>query len=290
MLFRDKEVRKLLTEFNGSVDEGSKVDIDKVCSALAKAGGGLPAAAKEMSYEDVTAAGVAPAIARAISKVWRGGEGNEKQAPKPGAQEVQVGGATGSLEDLAFIIGNVESLNDTVLLKNYQPLGRSDIINALNDRADGKPFIVFADAQSLRVDQERSFDILQLIKQGVEVGSTTSIDNKLVELFKAGELPDLALGICPIHEVHLIGKAEFCPKCNRGWAGVSMDVRELVWVHVQNVLADKPKAQDPRLQQIHAALGDANDQYWAQAKLEHEKLKATGQPIVLVKPVKRAGR
>ena len=286
-LFKDKEVRKILTEFNGSVDEGSRVNIDKVCGALAGEGGGVVAGAKGISFEDIAKAGVPMAIARAISNVWRGNEEKPKDAP---ASEVQVGGASGSLEDLAFIIGNVDSLNDSVLLKNYQPLGRSDIINALNERANGKPFIVFADNQSLRVDQDKSFDILQLLKQGVEVGSTTSVEGKLVELFRAGELPDLALNICPIHEVHLIGKNQFCPKCNRPWEGVSNEVRELAWVHVQNVLAEKPKAQDPRLQQIHAALGDPNDQYWAQAKLEHEKLKATGQPIVLVKPVKRAGR
>ena len=286
-LFKEAEVRKLLTEYNTSVGEDT-LNVDGICSALTKAGGGVSSVAGELSFEDIAKAGKLPAgVARAVAKLWRGNDEKPKDAP---AAEVQVGGASGSLEDLAFIIGNVDSLNDVVLLKNYQPLGRSDIINALNERANGKPFIVFADNQSLRVDQDKSFDILQLLKQGVEVGSTTSVEGKLVELFRAGELPDLALNICPIHEVHLIGKNQFCPKCNRPWEGVSSEVRELAWVHVQNVLAEKPKAQDPRLQQIHAALGDPNDQYWAQAKLEHEKLKATGQPIVLVKPVKRAGR
>ena len=288
MLFRDKEVRKLLTEFNGSVDEG--VDIDKVCGALAKAGGGLPAGAKEMSFEDIAGAGVPTAIARAISKVWRGGDSNEKVAAKPGAPEVNIGGVEGTFEALAFAMGNIGAFGDKPLLKVYEPLGRDDVTGELNKRSGGKPFIVFADKQTLAVDVDRSYGNLQLLKQGVEIGANTVVDGKLSELFRAGELPDLALAICPVHGCHLIGQDQFCQRCNYAWAEVSTEVRELAWCHVQNVLAEEPGPQDARLKQIHAALGDSKDQYWSQATLELEKLKATGQPIVLVKPVKRPGR
>lgn len=282
-LFKDVEVRKLLTDYNASVGEDG-LDLEVVCAALTKAGGGVAALAAEMSYEDIAKANKLPAaLARAIAKLWRG----EEPKPKTGESEVRIGGVGGPFADFALAFGNVGALNDTVLLANYEPLGRADVIAELDKRGGGKPFVVFSNKQTLRVDVNRSFDCLQLLKQGVEIGATTEVNGSLVELFRPGEMPDLALAICPIHGCHLVGNDEHCPQCSRNWKGVSTEARELVHVHVDNLLTDKPQAQDPRLQQIFAALGNAKDPYWAQATLELEKLKATGQPIVLVKPVKR---
>ncbi|MBI2475383.1 hypothetical protein HYV69_03090 [Candidatus Uhrbacteria bacterium] len=285
-LVKEAEVKKILTAYNGSVDEGSQLNVDEVCAKLAKAGGGLSAAAKEMSYEDIEGAGIPKAVARAISKVWRGdGEKPAKLGP-----EVQIGGVEGTFEALAFAMGNIGAFGDKPLLKVYEPLGRDDVTGELRKRSGDKPFIAFSDKQTLTVDVEASYGNLQLLKQGVEIGTNTVINGKLTELFRAGELPDLALPICPVHGCHLIGDGEFCKECNFSWSGVSTEVRELAWCHVQNVLAEVPGSQDARLKQILAALSDAKDQYWSSATLELEKLKATGQPIVLVKPVKRPGR
>lgn len=284
-LFRDEEVRKLLTAFNESVGEDGKLDIETVCAALTKSGGGVEALAAEMSFEDITKAtkpALPTALARAIAKLWRG----EEPKTKTGA-EVTIGGVGGPFADFALAFGNVGALNDRVLLQNYEPLGRADVIAELNKRGGDKPFVVFSNKQTLGVDVDRSFNCLQLLKQGVEIGVTTEVDGSLAELFRPGEMPDLALAICPIHGCHLIGADEHCPQCARNWKGVSTEARELVWCHSQEVLGESPKAQDPRLTQIHAALGNKDDQYWAQARLALEKRKATGQVIVLVKPVKR---
>lgn len=285
MLFKDEEVRKLLTDYNASVGAEGGLDIEVVCAALTKAGGGVSALAAEMSYEDIAKAGKLPAaLARVFAKLWRG---EEPKATKANEPEVRIGGVAGSMRGLALAIGNVSAFGDAELLEIYEPLGAVNVKTELLARSEGKPFIVFSDNATLRVDKQSSFDNLQLIKQGVDIGMTTEVDGRLFELFRVGELPDVAFNICPIHGCTLVGNGEHCPQCKRNWKGVSTEARELVWVHVQNFFTDKPNAQDARLQQIFSALGNAEDPYWAQATLELEKLKATGQPIVLVKPVKR---
>jgi hypothetical protein len=240
-----------------------------------------------VSFEEVAKAGkLPPAVARALCKLWRGETEKPKADPAAVAQ-VQVGGVAGSFQDLALMFGNVSALNDKALLMVYEPLGRADVVTELNNRGGNRPFIVFSDHKTLKVDTEKSFDILQLLKQSVDVGAHAKVGDSLVDLFRPGELPDMAIGICPIHGCHLIGDDEFCPQCSRNWKGASTDLRELVWCHVQEVLGKVPEANDPILQQVRAALGNANDQYWVHAKLVLQNRKATGQVIVLVKPVKR---
>jgi|GEM_PF-2751969 len=288
-IHKEKAVRSLLTSYNESVGEGGALNVDAVCAALAQSGAGVPSAAAELSYEDVSAAGVPVALARAIAKLWRG----EKEAaakPEGGGAEMRVGNFEGGVAEFALAFGNVGALSDRVLLQNYEPLGRDDVVGELHKRSGGKPFIVFADNATLRIDVDRTLGVLQLLKQSVEVGDRTMVEGRLMELLRSGELPDLALAICPIHECHLVGEDEHCPTCARNWKSYETSVRELAWVHVQQVLCDVPEATDPALMQIHSALGNAQDPYWASAQLELQKRKATGQPIVLVKPLDRPAR
>jgi len=122
---------------------------------------------------------------------------------------------------------------------------------------------------------------------GVDVGDRTQVDGKMLDLHRAGQLPDQALGICPIHGNHLVGPDEFCGKCHRGWGGISRPVRELAFLQTQEVWGEVPPAGDARIDLLFQALADPKAGYWAEAILQAEKYANTGRPIVLVKPIER---
>src|SRR3989339_583611 len=210
-MHRKEGISRLLAEFNASLPDSRRIDIEAVVTKLIGLGAGVPAIAAEISFEDIA--------------------------------------------------------------------------SALNRRAENKPFIVFADKASLRIDVERSLALLMLLKQGIDVGSRTSVNGKMVELHRAGELPDQALSICPIHGNHLVGEAEFCNACHRGWSEIQRPARELASLQTQEVWGETPPSGDARIDLMFQALDDIRGGYWADAILQAEKWANTGRPIVLVKPI-----
>jgi hypothetical protein len=164
-------------------------------------------------------------------------------------------------------------------------MGRDDIVRELDARARGQKFIVFIDKAALKIDVGMSLEFLQLLKQGVNVGDFTTVRGQTVELFRSGVLPDRALDICPIHGDHIVNG--FCGQCHQSWDGVEEGMRQLAYLQVKEVWEGKiPSHDDPRIPLMFAALrAGAEDPYWSDAKLFLEKYRATGQVIVLVKPI-----
>lgn len=287
-LYKQPEVETLLQSINNTMPEGKKLDIPNIISHLIVMGAGVEAVAKEMSFEEIgRAADIPPSIARPIAKIWRAvpeaPAAPAAEASKPGLRfgEMELSGAA----ELALAIGQVTGLSDRVLLMNYDPMGRDDIVRELDARARQKPFIVFVDKAALTIDPKLSLEFLALIKQGVDVGGFTTIGGRTVELYRSGALPDRALEICPIHGCHLING--FCSQCHQSWEGVGEEMRKLAFLQIKEVWEGKvPTHDDPRIPLLFAALkAGAEDPYWNDAKMFLEKYNSTGQVIVLVKPI-----
>jgi len=289
-LYMHKEVVALLKQYNTAVEKDDQVAIDDVVAALAKAGGSVPAVAANVSFEEIEAANVPTALARTIGTMWRTPAEPEAAAKAPASEtQMSVGGMTGGLSEFALALGRPDGLSSKLLLTHYEPLGRQDIHTVLNERAQQHPFIVFANKEALQVDVEASEGLLNHLQQGVDLGGDTyPIDGKLRKLYRAGELPDAALPICPLHDCHLTGPTQFCPQCARNWNEVEGGVRELAWLQVNEVTADPVGgAEDPVLIQMWAAVaaGEA-DPYWGKAELEREQYTTLGKQILLVKPLR----
>ncbi len=287
-LHKQSEVETLLGSINNTMPEGKKLNIPDIVSSLVNMGAGVEAVAKEMSFEEIgRAADIPPSIARPIAKIWRAvpeaPAAPTVDAPKQGLRfgEVELTGAA----ELALAIGQVTGLSDRVLLLNYDPMGRDDIVRELDVRARQRPFIVFTDKAALMIDPKLSLEFLSLIKQGVDVGNFTTIGGKTVELYRSGALPDRALEICPIHGCHLING--FCNQCHQSWEGVGEEMRKLAFLQIKEVWEGKvPTHDDPRIPLLFSALkGGVEDPYWNDAKMFLDKYNATGQVIVLVKPI-----
>ncbi len=284
-LFKQKLVLALLSGYNESVGDESKIEVDKVVAALLKEGGGVEASAAEMSFEDISQCGVPKAVARAIAKVWRAPEVPET---KPVVAEApQAGGLGPMTAEFLDAFVSPDRLSDATLLAKFKPTERPDIVFELNKRAESNAFLVYKDKRALVIDQEMSLANLGQLRIGIEIGDTVSVKGVLQRLYKATELPDAAYEICPIHGVHLVGPDQYCPKCQTNWAGVSSEVRELSYVHVNEVLGDVPEDQSADLHLLLQAVSDkeaTNSPYFNAARMELERYKSTGKVIVLVKP------
>ena len=288
-VFKSDAVRSLLSNVNSTLPEEGRFNVDAALAGLLAQGAGVELVAKGMSFEEIReATGIPMSIARAIAVIWREESKKPEPAAAPAAQQMSIGGASGTVAEFAMAFGNVSALNDVALLLNYDPTGRDDIVQELSNRSKCKAFIVFADKTMRRVDVDRSLGNLTQLKMGVELGGTTMIDGRLVNLYRAGEVPDLALNICPVHEAHLVGTDEMCPKCQRSWKGISDEARELAYMQTQEVWGEQPGSSDPRLVQLFSALSNPKDPYLSSAALAREDRRATGQPIVLVKAVKQS--
>ena len=283
-VYKNDAVRELLTGLNETLPEGKKVSVDKAVDGLAALGAGVEAVAKELSFEEIRdAAGVGLPIARAIAKIWR------PEEPKPventsKTPQVQLGGFSGGVGELALALGNYQALPDKVLILGYHPLQQPAIAAELKKRAGDVPFIVFTDKKALIVNVEATEANLNQTRLGIAFGDRVSVDGVMVRVYRVGEMPDAAYEICPVHEVHLVGPDQYCPICQRTWKDVPEGVRHLVYVQTQDVWGEAPPANDPRLQQMFLTLGQAKDPYWASAELELERYRNTGRVIVLVKP------
>ncbi|MFA4836357.1 MAG: hypothetical protein WC749_09855 [Dehalococcoidia bacterium] len=288
-LFKSEEVKDILERFNNSLPEGKRRNLDEVIADLVGIGGGVESVAREVAFEDVARLGIPMPVARAITKIWRVLD-TVPAVPvdAPAAKsEMRVGGFEGAVMDFALALGNVAVLGDEVLIRNYHPLERDYIVRELDLRAGGKPFIAYDAPETFRVNVEVTLNLLQLIKQGVEVPAYTSIGDKTVELYRAGVVPDRSLEICPIHGCHLING--YCGECHQSWNGIGVFLRELAYLQVKEVWEGKvPTHDDPRIPMLFAATkGEQKDRdaYWSDAKMFHDKYKATGQVIILVKPL-----
>lgn len=285
-MYKQPEVESLFASYNTSMPEGKRLDIPEILARLTASGAGVEAVAKEMAFEDIADCGVPMPIARAIAKIWRAEVAPIASPSTPGKKGVQFGEfeLSGAAE-LALAIGQVSGLGDSILLSNYDPMGRDDIVRELDTRARGKKFIVFTDKASLAIDVGMSLGFLRLIKQNVDVGDFTTIEGRTVELFRSGVLPDRALDICPIHGIHLVNG--FCGQCHQSWGGVSEGMRKLAFLQVKEVWeGNVPTHDDPRIALMFAALrAGEEDPYWSDAKLFLDKYNSTGQVIVLVKPI-----
>jgi len=281
-LFKQAELLALVADYNDGQDATDTVNADDVVKKLRKAGAAVEAAARQMSFEEIEAAGLPKTLARVVASLWRAEEKpvalvtTQSETHRPTSEDAMMA--------LATSLRLASQMSDAELLAIYKPNERDDVIQELDKRARGKRFIVFADKTSLTINRPTSEKHLELIKQGVEIGETTMIDGVLCEMHRAGELPIASLDICPVHECHLVDG--FCPQCNFNWKGVPQDLLETVWIYINQVLADKPKSGSPELNMLLSAVKNAGDQFWNEAKMKLVTWKDGGQVIVLRKPIR----
>lgn len=220
MTLQDKmlSVVNLLEEHNKSVSEDLKINIDDFKKSLALIGATSEERCKSLSHEDILEClpsinGIKPRLlAKDLAKIFR-----DKEEVKP------------------FIItdGKVKYMNSKALIEAYSP---SDNTSAVSERlikiSNNKAFIVFTSTGS--VDVGISIKLLEEIIAGYPERDYISVDGDVKSIYKVGEKINNDGDENPIYTGRLLRPDGTCDQTGRCYAGVPLNVKQLISIIVSN--------------------------------------------------------
>ena len=205
-----QSARKVIEQHNFNVEESHKVDFDKFLENLRNLGGTSEETLKAVSWEDLQDCGIPKIMARSLSHIFR-------QA------------SSGNGEKTVYVSNRKAStMTPTELLERYNP---RDVKNAVGGRleqlSDGKRFIVFTDG---KVNVEESKKLLEDLMDGHDELATAFVDGLPTSVYKVGERPDSYADENPIYPGRALRASMTCDQTGRSWDGVSLPVRQLLYL------------------------------------------------------------
>jgi len=207
-----QSAQNIITEHNSNVEDSDQVNFETFMEKLRKAGGTTGQALQACSWEDIQACGAPRLIARRISYIFR--------------QENKDGGKNGYIS-----MRKAETLTAAELLERYNPREpKSSVAKRLKELSDGKAFIVFPSGN--KIDWETSKELLNDLRDGLPERTTTFVNGIPTPVYRVGERPDNYMDENPIYPGRMLRSASTCDQTGRSWAGVSMEVRQLLWLAI----------------------------------------------------------
>ena len=254
--------RKIIDEHNSNVDAEDHVKFDDFTQKLRRSGGSSEEALKAVSWEDLQKCGVPVIMARRLAHLFR--------------QDSDDNGGTSS----AYVsTKKANLLTPKELVERYNP---KDVKNAvgkrLKDMSDGKAFIVFDDGGRVLIDATTS--LLKDIMDGLPEVETTFVEGRPLHVYKIGDRPDSYADENPVYPGRALRSEEVCDQTGRSWAGIAVDVRQLLYIAVQSTrelkvstaaeasdVLDKVMSQDCTLDSLRSRYPQASKQYDGFAKV-----------------------
>ncbi|MDE2095726.1 MAG: hypothetical protein KGL39_00585 [Patescibacteria group bacterium] len=214
-------VSRILKEHNDKLGEPplGRVDPDDFIAKLKGIGGTTEERLQKLSAEDVlhclpSPEGLRPMpLAKALVKVLRGGKDfGEESFSGPNRMSYK----------------KASQLSPSQLVLAYDPEEPdSPIGKRLKEISKNEPFLVYTLSGSLVRDL--SAVLLEEIRQGYPGRDVTSLsDGTDVVPYRVGERPDFYVDENPIYIGRPLRPDGSCDQTNRSWAGVSLEVRQLV--------------------------------------------------------------
>ena len=125
-------------------------------------------------------------------------------------------------------LSKVAEWTDQALVDAYGVECDSRIVDELNKRSKGQPFVIFNEDGS--ISSTVTVELLRCARRlasSQKMMETYPVEGTLRRLCRAGEFPQLRLEECPLHANTLLVNG-YCDECQMSWAGVSMDARVVV--------------------------------------------------------------
>lgn len=208
------QVKDLVSTHNSNVDDSSKVDFEKIMENLRKMGGTSEQALKSVSWEDLQSCGLPVILARTASKIFRQEDGDES-----GSSSVYVSTKKASM------------LTPQELIERYNPKDANNSVGKrLNELSNGKAFIVFNDNGKVIVDS--STKLLEDIMNGLPEVDTAFVSGRPYPVFRVGDRFEVYADENPLYPGRPLRSGETCDQTGRSWSGVSMDIRQLLYIAV----------------------------------------------------------
>lgn len=126
----------------------------------------------------------------------------------------------------------VDRMRYDQLLAHYDPDDANPVSRKLTDLSKGEPCIVFLPTGG--VDQETSCMLLLEIRKGYSgrPNGIVQVGTSFRKIHKVGENPDRVFEENPLYKGRALRPDGTCDQLNRSWNDVSMEIRQLFWLAI----------------------------------------------------------
>lgn len=264
------------------------VNPDNFINCIKLAGGTTEDRLKALSYEEILLclphglAGGPPikpiGLAKDIAKIFRGREDS-----------------TNTHEARPVSAKKADKMTLRELVESYDPEeSENPVGKRLKEISRGEKFIVFANGRA--VDVETTVKLLSEVKGGYDGRENIEVTGEIKEIHRVGDLPDNFVEENPLYRNRPLRPDGTCDQTNRSWNGVTMQVRQLM-----RVAMDNGSLKDISFERVHDIMDMAMDadafnkfaKRYPAAAVEFKKLESVGKLPTLkliLKKDKGAGR
>lgn len=227
---------------------------------LRLAGGTTLEALQECSWEDLQECGLPKFLAKRVARIFRERE-QDKQRPTVITEKRAQGMAVAEL------------------LEHYDPRDPDNPVGKrLKALSKSGRCIVFNDDGTVNV--EHSTILVDELRDSFPERETMVVDERPRQTFRIGERPDMTADENPLYPGRMLHPDGTCDQTNRSWAGVSFDVRALVYVAVKETREVVVTQLNDAHTVMDMALGDDAEskirQRYPQASVMFDALKQGG--------------
>jgi len=206
-----ESARKVIDEHNSNAD--TSINFDDFLKKLKEMGGSSEEALKAASWDDLKDCGLPKIMARRLTYLFRQ-DGDGESGKSAYVSEKKVAG-----------------LSYKELVERYNPKDvKNPVGKRLRDLSDGKKCVVFNDDSKVNVVE--TLKLLEDIINGLPEVETAFVCNRPFPVYSIGERPDFYVDENPIYQGRPLRSNETCDQTGRSWQGVSIDVRQFLWMAV----------------------------------------------------------
>jgi len=205
--------RKIIDEHNANAD--IKIDFEDFVKKLRDLGGSSSEALLAASWEDLQDCGLPKIMARRLTYLFRQTDDQEEVK-----SSVYISSKKASM------------LSFKELVERYNPKDvKNPVGKRLKDLSDDNPFIIFDDDNKIIFDE--TIKLLEDITNGLPAVETAFVKGRPLPVYRVGERPDFYTNENPIYPGRVLRSNETCDQTGRSWQGVAIEIRQLLWLAVQ---------------------------------------------------------
>ncbi len=207
-----QSARKIINEHNSNAD--NQVKFEEFVKKLTNLGGSSDDALRAVSWEDLQDCGLPKIMARRLTYIFR------KTSDDNGGKSTYISEK------------KVAMLSYKELIEHYNP---KDVKNSVGKRlknlSDGKKFIVFDNDSKVITDE--TVKLLEDIINVLPEVDTAFVNGMPLQTYSVGERPDFYAEENPIYPGRALRSNEACDQTGRSWQGVALEIRQLLWIAVE---------------------------------------------------------
>lgn len=214
-------LRALIEQINTAASQvnAPAIDTEKVFNAMKALGAVTEESAAQLTWEDLQECGLPKLVAKQAATILRETPESEKDQTHPRHYSAK----------------RVDRMRFEELFEHYRPEpGYEDAVTRkLRELSKGKPCVVFRNESERVVNIATSTRLLTELRRGLSPMDVVMIQGVgAARVFKIGEVPHDELDQNPLYPNRPLRTDETCDQTMRSWAGVPLEIRQLVFLAV----------------------------------------------------------